>query len=539
MNTVLIVGSGIAGLSCAIQAAENQNRVIMVSPYPSERAQSVMAAGGINAALDTAHDSPAQHAEDTVKSGCGLASATAIEGMCRAAPGIVRRLQEWGCVFTREQSGELSLRAFGGQTEKRTAFAGTSTGKQIVSALVQKAREYQIKGLLERRVGLWFYSALICEGECYGALLYNERSGKLECVTADATVVATGGLNGLFGTTTGSTLCDGYVTAKLFLQGVELKNPEFIQHHPTVLQTANKYMLISEAARSEGGRLYYEKDGKRVYFMEERFGKNGNLMSRDVVSKCIAEVQEPVFLDISHLPAEKIKRDLPEVYELCGQYADIDVTKEPIPVTPFAHFFMGGLSVNDNHATNVSRLYAIGECAALYHGANRLGGNSLLASFYGGQVAAREAAALAPVGARDFSAFLQAETQAIAAWPLKKGETLGVQVVRELAQTMRISLGVFRTKEGLEAGLAAIDGLLEKCKKLFFGAGVPLYQMYRLEPQLALARAILLAALFRCESRGAHQRSDYPDTLASFGAATLVSYDGGAYTVRLQEEKRT
>ena len=296
MSRVLIIGSGISGLTCAITAASRGDRVILVSPFPSERAQSVLAAGGINAVLNTGNgDSIEQHIADTLKGGCFIAGEKAVRGLCTAAPDIVRWLESLGTVFSRDKDGSISRRAFGGQSYPRTHYAGTATGKQIVTALVMEARRYEGMGLIERRFWMDFYAGLIKDGICYGAMLYNEATRSIEAVTADALVIATGGQNALFGKTTGSTQCDGYTAGKLFIQGADLKNLEFIQYHPTAIETDQKKMLISEAARGEGGRLFYEDNGNRVYFMEDLYGPNGNLMPRDIVSKCIYETGRQVY----------------------------------------------------------------------------------------------------------------------------------------------------------------------------------------------------------------------------------------------------
>lgn len=303
MKTVLIIGSGIAGLSCAIESAALGMQVILASPFPSERAQSVMAAGGINAALNTKgeNDSPACHAEDTLKGGCGIAGREEVYRLCQAAPDVIAWLEDMGMVFTRDKEGRIDLRAFGGQSRRRTAFSGACTGKQIVTALVGRARAYECQGKIQRRLGLYFHSGLIRDGVCSGALFYNEARGTLEAVYADAVVMAVGGQNQVFGKTTGSMLCDGYAHGKLFEQGAVLKNLEFIQYHPTTVETSMKRMLITEGARGEGGRLFYLEGEKRVYFMEDKYGERGNLMPRDVVSKCIYDAPSQVYLDITFL----------------------------------------------------------------------------------------------------------------------------------------------------------------------------------------------------------------------------------------------
>ena len=389
MKKVLIIGSGIAGMTCAIECAKKGMKVSLVSPYSSERAQSVLAAGGINAVLDnTKGDSINCHVEDTLKGGCYIAGSNPVRGLCEDAPDIIRWLERIGTVFSTDTDGTIRQRAFGGQSYNRTCYCGASTGKHIVTALIMETRRLEGMGMIERRTSIDFYSALITNGECCGAILYNTLTEELEACCADCLIIATGGMNALFRMSTGSSLCDGYAAGKLFEQGVELKNLEFIQYHPTTIITGQKRMLVSEAARGEGGRLYYEENGKRVYFMEDQFGEHGNLMPRDVVSKCMEETGKDIFLDVSFLGKDRIMQRIPEVYELCKKYRGIDISKESIPVVPSVHFFMGGIAVDNSHETNIRNLYAIGECASIYHGANRLGGNSLLAAIHGARAAA-------------------------------------------------------------------------------------------------------------------------------------------------------
>ena len=358
MKRVLIIGSGISGLTCAVETAMAGNCAVLVSPYPSERAQSVMAAGGINAVVPNGNngDSIDLHIRETLDGGCRIAGERTVTGLCTDAPHILTWLEGLGVVFTRNPDGSLARRAFGGQSRKRTAYAGASTGKQIVTALVQEARKWECAGRITRRLGLQFHSALIEDGVCSGALFYDETAKRLEPLYADAVVFATGGQNRLFGKTTGSALCDGYAAGQLFLQGAKLKNLEFIQYHPTTIETPQKRMLITEGARGDGGRLYYMENGKRVYFMEEKYGEKGNLMPRDIVSKCIYDAPSQVYLDIAFLGEQKIKGNLREVYDLCREYLGLDVTKESIPVAPSVHFFMGGLAVDAKHRTNIRNL---------------------------------------------------------------------------------------------------------------------------------------------------------------------------------------
>ena len=536
MKNILIIGSGLSGLSCAFELAEKGIHSTLVSPYPSERAQSVMAAGDINAALGDG-DSPEQHAEDTLKSGGDIAGKKAVSGLCEAAPQIVRWLEGLGVVFSRNENGDVALRAFGGQSRNRTAYAGASTGKQIMTALIREARKYEAGEMITRLLGRQFHSALIKDGSCYGAVLYNEKTRQMETVYADAMVVATGGQNGVFGKTTGSTQCDGYVAAKLYEQGAHLKNLEFIQYHPTTIETPQKRMLISEAARGEGGRLYYMDGDRRVYFMEALYGERGNLMPRDIVSKCVYDAPSQVYLDVAFLGKKRIQSRLFEVAEVCRKYAGLDVTKESIPVYPSVHFFMGGLWVDSKHKTTIDRLYAIGECASRYHGANRLGGNSLLAAIYSGKMAAKAIGDLQKTeNTPDFSGYISEQETVLAACFASKSRFSAVYIRNEIAKLMNDCLGITRTEEKLTEGIQNVDYYLSISNKLMFDADVSAYVGYSMRPILLLARAILTSALARKETRGAHIRKDYAQRSAEYDYCSVCDYRNGEHFVSYEKE---
>ena len=540
MKKVLIIGSGIAGMSCAVRCAGRGLNVMLVSPYPSERAQSVMAAGGINAVTGDHEegDSIESHVEDTLKGGAMLAGPNAVKGLCEQAGGIIRYLESIGTVFTVDESGKPQTRAFGGQSHKRTYFCGASTGKQIISALVMEARRYEAKGVITRKLGVNFHSGLIRDGVCYGALLFNESTEALEPEYADAVVLATGGQNSLFGKTTGSILCDGYAAGKLFMQGAVLKNLEFIQYHPTTLETAQKKLLISEAVRGEGGRLFYHEGGNRVYFMEDKYGPKGNLMTRDVISREIYATGREVFLDISFLDKKLIDSRLPEVRDLCRKYRSIDISKEPIPVSPSVHFFMGGLAVHLNHETNIKSLYAIGECASMYHGANRLGGNSLLSAIYSGNIAADDmAGSECSAGEPDFEDYIAHERKELENLYNTKS-SFPIMYMRDmLAETMKNNLGIVRLQKDLEEGIKDVDEYIKTSEHLHYDASVSAYTNYSLMVIMTLARAVLTCAEYRKESRGAHYRSDYQERNDDFSYATLITYDDGAFNTFLDKEK--
>ena len=538
MKQVLVIGSGIAGMSAAITCAENGVKVIMVSPFPSERAQSVMATGGISAALDNMGegDTVEAHAEDTLKGGCLIGGEAAVKGLCEKAPDIIRWLEKLGTVFTLNSEGKPDQRAFGGHTYKRTCYAGSSTGKQIVSALIMECRRYEAEGMIERRFWHDFHSALIKDGVCHGALLYNEAMNTLEPIYANGVIMATGGQNALFGKTSGSTQCDGYGAGRLFMQGVELKNLEFIQYHPTTMETPQKKMLISEAARGEGGRLYYiADDSSRVYFMEEKYGPKGNLMPRDIVAREIYNRNKDVYLDVSFLGKEKIDARIPEVRDICLKYRGIDISEESIPVVPSVHFFMGGIAVNNSHETNIKNLYAAGECASIYHGANRLGGNGLLAAAYGGIIAGESISRGEgfPTVETGFGEYIQREQQKLQD-SMKTESKFPVMYIRNMVEeSMWNLLGIVRDEKTLDRGIDELTYYIDIASKVHYDSTVLPYFNYSLEGILTLAKATLVSARSRKESRGAHFRSDFPETKDEYKAATIISYDGGEYNVRL------
>ena len=359
----------------------------------------------------------------------------------------------------------------------------------------------------------------------------------IEAVYADDVVVAAGGQNGLFGKTTGSALCDGYVAGELFRQGVKLKNLEFIQYHPTTIETPQKRMLITEGARGEGGRLYYLDGGKRVYFMEDKFGERGNLMPRDIVSKCIYDAPSQVYLDIAFLSKETIQKKLSEVDSLCRNYAGIDVTRESIPVYPSVHFFMGGLAVDNNHRTNIYHLYAIGECASIYHGANRLGGNSLLAAIHGGMTAAESISGEEDLNhTPDFDSYIHAHEDLIRKRFDSKSRFSAVFVKQDVAKTLNDALGITRTGDKLKSGIDSMVYYLSISDKFNFDCDISPYQGYSLKGMTTLARAILTCAEARKETRGAHIREDYPERSDEYCCATTISYNGGKFETEFIKE---
>ncbi len=555
--TVNIIGAGLAGLSAAMTLAKRGIPSRLISVQQSERAQSNLAEGGINAALDVMGeaDTVEEHFADTMNGGCDLAEPKMVRGLVEAASGIVRDLERLGVPFHRE-NGHIVQRNFGGQKKKRTAYAQSSTGKVLTAAMIDAVRRYEAKGLVKRfshhrfegiciaKDGEKVVSALDCGQDvpvgrgdngsewngtnriCTGVRVFDEYN-KERIVFDGPVVMCCGGMNGMFyGNTTGTTANTGSAAALLFSQGVAFANLEFLQYHPTTVRISGKRLLISEAARGEGGRLFVFRGGKEQYFMEELYGERGNLMPRDVVSREMTKLDEQVYLDLRGLSEEVWIEKLSDLREEIEHYLGMDPAKEPVPVSPGIHYFMGGIRVDAAHRTNVAGLYAAGECACAYHGANRLGGNSLLGAVYGGRVAARTAArelqkwrkSAAPQGVSGAVPLCLAVEQESAGGARGGMEVQAEAAVEsEMEQALLGGLSVLRTAEGLEAALSVIRQLGDVSSE---------NMSEEMTARLRLAGAFCQSALARKESRGAHTRLDFPDTAEAFHKTTVAWFDG-------------
>ena len=513
-----ILGAGLAGLSAALELSRKGRRVRLISAQTSERAQSNLAEGGINACLNVMgeNDTVEEHFEDTIKGGCSIADPNMVWGLCSAAPEIVKELNLLGVPFNRENS-HIVQRNFGGQKKKRTAFVQSSTGKMLMSALTDEARRFEAEGLIERFSHHELRALLFNEkNECTGLRVKDTYTGeKIDFV--GSVIVAAGGLNGMFsGRTTGTVANTGDACAILLSQGVELSNLEFIQYHPTTVSIEGKRLLISEAARGEGGRLFYfdETGNNKVYFMEEKYGERGNLMPRDVVSRAMAAVSKNIFLDLTGLSGEIWEKRLSDLRKEIIEYLSIDPAKEYVPVSSGIHFFMGGIRVDASHRTNIENLYAAGECACAYHGANRLGGNSLLAAIYGGKIAAKSAT-------QDFKEELFKRTDNSDRTGLENGysESLSLDKEREMQEILAGALGVIRSEKSLSDAMERLKSLRGQDKS----------------SRLLLAEAMILSAYERKESRGAHLMEEYPGTEAEFEKTSHVSFDGEKLNISFEE----
>jgi len=433
MPTVIVVGGGLAGLSAVIKLCENGCKVKLVSLTNARRSHSVCAQGGINIAINLKNedDSPIIHAYDTIKGGDFLANQPPILEMCMAGPAILRMLDRFGCPFNRTNEGNIDFRRFGGTLYHRTAFCGASTGQQLMYSLDEQARRYEVQGLVERFENHEFLRLIKDEdGIARGIVLHNLFDLKLQTLKADAVVVATGGPGVLFKWSTNSTFCTGAANGRLYMQGMKYANGEFIQIHPTSIPGLDKMRLISESSRGEGGRVWvYGNSNKKItfpdgsirpcgvtgepwYFLEEMYPAFGNLVPRDIGAREVLNVcnqglgvdgKDQVFLDVSHLPKEK-QYKLEAVLDIYQKFTGVDPRKMPMKIFPAVHYSMGGAWVDWPAAddpdrmqrfrqmTNLPGCFNIGESDYQFHGANRLGANSLLSCIFSGLVAGEEVA---------------------------------------------------------------------------------------------------------------------------------------------------
>ena len=373
----VVVGGGLAGLMATLKLTEAGIPVDLFSVVPAKRSHSVCAQGGINAVLDTKGegDTVWEHIDDTIYGGDFLANQTMVARMCEAAPAIVNLFDRMGVMFNRTPEGLLDLRRFGGTQKRRTAFAGATTGQQLLYALDEQVRAQEVAGMV-RRYEFWtFVSAILDEGVCKGIVAQDLASMEIRAFPADAVVVATGGCGAIFGKSTNSTINTGYVAAKLYTQGALYANGEFIQIHPTAIPGADKNRLMSESARGEGGRVWTYKDGKPWYFLEEKYPAYGNLVPRDIATREIYDViynqhlgvngENVVYLDVSHIDPAVLDNKLGGILEIYEKFVGDDPRKVPMRIAPSVHYSMGGLWVDVDQSTNIPGLFAAGECEAV------------------------------------------------------------------------------------------------------------------------------------------------------------------------------
>ncbi|GGG75532.1 succinate dehydrogenase flavoprotein subunit [Paenibacillus radicis (ex Gao et al. 2016)] len=536
-NKVIVVGGGLAGLMATIKAAEAGVHVDLFSIVPVKRSHSVCAQGGINGAVNTKGegDSPWEHFDDTVYGGDFLANQPPVKAMCEAAPGIIHLMDRMGVMFSRTPEGLLDFRRFGGTQYHRTAFAGATTGQQLLYALDEQVRRWEAAGLVTKYEHWEFLGAVIDDdGVCRGISAQDLRSMEVHTFAGDAVIMASGGPGIIFGKTTNSVINTGTAASAIYQQGVHYANGEFIQIHPTAIPGDDKNRLMSESARGEGGRVWTYKDGKPWYFLEEKYPAYGNLVPRDIATReifsvCVDEKlgingENMVYLDLSHKDPKELDVKLGGIIEIYEKFTGDDPRKLPMKIFPAVHYSMGGLWVDYNQMTNIPGLFAAGECDYQYHGANRLGANSLLSAIYGGMVSGPKAVeyikglkkSADDVSSSVFDREKKRQVDKISMIRGLDGNENAYVIQKELGEWMTNNMTVVRFNDKLEATIGKIKELKQRYTKININDvaqwnNSSLSFTRQLWNMLELAEAMTLGALLRNESRGAHYKPEFPN----------------------------
>jgi succinate dehydrogenase / fumarate reductase flavoprotein subunit len=527
-HDVLIIGAGLAGQRAAIEARKQNMDVGIVSKVHPVRSHSVAAAGGINASLGSGDDWK-QHFRDTVYGSDFLADQDAVELLCKDAPSRVLEMESWGVVFSRTTKGEIAQRPFGGQSVARTCYASDRTGHMLLHTTYDQ--------LVKTRPTVYpeYYAlSLVLENNhCTGAVVWDVEKGKLLSIRAKAVLLATGGYGRAFSVTTNARICTGDGLALAFNAGVPLEDMEMVQFHPSGMY--GKGFLVSEASRGEGAFLLNAKNER---FMKKYAPQKMELASRDVIARAIVrEIAEGrgcgphrdhVYLDVRHLGEKTIMEKIPEIRKTVHEQLGIDCVKQLIPIVPTAHYSMGGIPTDihtrvtrDAHNTPVEGLFAAGEVACVsVHGANRLGGNSLLETIVFGRIAGQKMAEYVRTHPRNTGnvSFSEHEENARARIESILTNVSGTKshVINEKLQHMMMeNCGVYRDKTRLTNGLRTWKKLNSNAKKIHVDDKSPSFNtdlISALECQnlVTFSQSILASALARTETRGSHARTDYP-----------------------------
>lgn len=533
----VVVGGGLAGLMSTIKLVEKGIRVDLISLVPVKRSHSVCAQGGINAALDTKGegDTVDQHFYDTIYGGDFLANQPPVRGMVNAAPELIYTFDRMGANFTRTEEGLLDLRLFGGVKKRRTVFAGATTGQQLEYTLDEQVRRHEDNGNVTKYEGWEFLKAVIDEqGVCRGCIAQNLATMEIRVFRGDVVIIATGGAGVIYGKSTNSSINTGSAASIIYQQGAAYANGEFIQIHPTAMLGDDKTRLMSESARGEGGRVWTYKDGKPWYFLEEMYPGYGNLVPRDIASRAIHKVcvemglgidgKNQVYLDLSHLDKDFLERRLGGIIEIYEKFHGDDPKKVPMKIYPGIHYFMGGVYVDWRHMTCIPGLFAAGECDYMYHGANRLGANSLLSAAYSGTVcgpaAAEYIAGLAKLADEESDSLYESYLQQEIAYDdyVRKldGKENPFVLHQEMGEMMTRNVGIVRNNKDLTAA----DLELQNYQERWHHIGMVDSNAYsnqtvmfvkQLKNMMELARVITIGALNRNESRGAHYKPEFPE----------------------------
>ncbi len=577
---VIVVGGGLAGLSVAMKLAEDNIAVDLFSLVPVKRSHSVCAQGGINACNDVARQqgySEWEHFHETIKGGDFLANQPPVLEMARMAPKVIDLLDRMGVPFNRTSEGYRALRLFGGSLFKRTHFAGATTGQQLLYALDEQVRRWEAEGRITK-YEFWDFLAPVLDesGKCVGIVAQDMRTMQIRSFRADAVVMATGGNGLIFGQSTMSVICTGSASARCYAAGARLGNPEFVQVHPTAIPGEDKCRLMSESARGEGGRIWVPKkkgdgrqandipEGERDYFLERLYPKYKNIVPRDIATREVFYICEQgygigngqmVYLDLTEkatgIKYDVLKKRLGGILEIYEKFVGVDPLLEPMRIYPAIHYSMGGLWVGyekdsapfkademggegggmkfgspKNQMTNIQGLYAAGEADFQYHGANRLGANSLLSCIFSGLYmgpsvknyiesqkgsATEMSSSLFDEGTRKEQGVMEKLLSA-------KGDANPYVIQKELGKTMSDNVTIIRVNKRMKGTLALIEELKERYRTRL---GMPDGSMWSNQSlgftrsvwdMLLLSEAITKAAIARDESRGAHYK--IPDDLA-------------------------
>ncbi|PQO39925.1 succinate dehydrogenase flavoprotein subunit [Bremerella cremea] len=562
---VLVVGGGLAGLAATMKLAELGIKVDLMSLTPVKRSHSVCAQGGINSVNDATRqlgDDEYKHFDDTVYGGDFLNHQPPVYEMAMWAPKVIDLMDRLGVTFNRTQEGFLDRRRFGGTLYKRTAFAGATTGQQLLYALDEQVRRWEVEGMV-KKYEMWdFLGPVLNEnGVCVGATAQDLYSMEIRSFPADAVVVASGGCGLIYGRSTMSMTCNGSAASRCVQAGAKYGNGEFIQVHPTAIPGADKLRLMSESARGEGGRVWVPKtphdtrspkdipEGERYYFLEERYPEYGNLVPRDIATREIFDVcvndglsvekdRQCVYLDLTHIEASELNRKLGGILDIYRKFQGVDPCYTPMRIFPAVHYSMGGLWTNyakkesgglvagspTNQATNIPNLYAIGEVDYHYHGANRLGANSLLSCIFSGLFVApgletllsnmKPGSTAADQPKSLYEDSVKQHQGRHDALLKQSGDENPYLIHQELGNVMTAAATVVRVNSQLEEAIGKLADLKQRAWKCALSdtgnwSNQNVLFTKALQDMFPIAEAILKGALARDECRGAHYKPEF------------------------------
>lgn len=583
---VIVVGGGLAGLAATVRIAESGIPVDLFSMVPVKRSHSVCAQGGINACNDVARQqgySEWQHMDETLYGGDFLNHQPPVYEMAHFAPKIINLLDRMGVPFNRTREGFRDLRLFGGSLFKRTHFAGASTGQQLLYALDEQTRRYEAEGLV-RKYEFWeFLWPITEEGKCKGIIAQDMRSMTIESFRGGAVVMATGGCGLIYGKSTMSVICTGGAASRCYQAGAALGNPEMIQVHPTAIPGEDKCRLMSESARGEGGRVWVPREkgdtrdprqipeAERLYFLEEKYPKYGNLVPRDIATREIFWKCEEgygigggrmVYLDITHLPQET-KNKLAAILEIYEKFTGDDPREVPMKIFPAVHYSMGGLyttyTATDDHKgmafgapnnmmTDIPGLYAFGEANYAYHGATRLGANALLSCIFDGLFCGLSVANYAREHASDEASdatcktFVDREQAKMDKLINATGQYNPYELHAQMGDEMTSACTVVKEEQRMLKAYGVLRDLKAKMNDMRLSdtgdwTNQTLSFARALVDMMKYAEAILAASIARKESRGSHYRSDFTERIDDpFHKTAVVRYDAATDEPKIEWE---